>query len=76
MHKTLSFSRTRSSRRQRNAARNWIDEGIKLGMTEDEVSAWFAKGKRRRRDGKTEAPVRPDYSWKEEALHEAADDTL
>jgi KaiC/GvpD/RAD55 family RecA-like ATPase len=50
-------------------ARNWIDKGIALGMwTEDEVSAWFAKGKRRRRDGKTEAPVKPDYSWKDEAL--------
>jgi KaiC/GvpD/RAD55 family RecA-like ATPase len=50
-------------------ARNWIDKGIKLGMwTEDEVSAWFAKGKRRRRDGKTEAPVKPDYSWKDGAL--------
>ena len=36
--------------------------------TEDEVSAWFAKGKRRRRAGKTEAPVKPDYSWKDEAL--------
>jgi KaiC/GvpD/RAD55 family RecA-like ATPase len=52
-------------------ARNWIDKGIKLGMwTEDEVSGWFAKGKRRR-DGKTEAPVKPDYSWKDEALDDA-----
>jgi hypothetical protein len=50
-------------------ARNWIDKGTKLGMwTEDEVSGWFAKGKRRRRDGKTEAPVKPDHSWKDEAL--------
>jgi hypothetical protein len=50
-------------------ARNWIDKGITLGMwTEPEVSAWFAKGKRTRRDGKTEAPVKLDYSWKDEAL--------
>jgi hypothetical protein len=58
-------------------ARNWIDKGIKLGMwSEDEVSAWFAKGKRRRRAGTTEAPVKPDYSWKDEELNEASDQAL
>ena len=58
-------------------ARNWIDKGKNLGMwTEDEGSAWFAKGKRRRHAGNTEAPVKPDYSWKDETLNEAADDAL
>jgi AAA domain len=56
-------------------ARNWIDKGIKLGMwTEAEVSGWFARGKQRRRAGKTEAPVNPDHSWKDEMLDDAPDD--
>jgi hypothetical protein len=42
--------------------------------TEAEVSAWFAKGKRRRAVGKTEAPVKPDDSWKEETLDDIEDD--
>jgi hypothetical protein len=44
--------------------------------TEHEVSAWFAKGKQRRQTGKTEAPVKPDNSWKDEVLNEAAVDPL
>jgi hypothetical protein len=53
-------------------AGNWVKKGVKLGMwSEDEVSAWFSKGKRRRMAGKTEAPVTPDSSWKHEELDEA-----
>lgn len=48
-------------------ARKKLDQGIKLGMwTEEEVSRWFANGKRKRARGLTEAPVRPDDSWKQE----------
>src|SRR5262249_35044650 len=50
-------------------AGNWVKKGVKLGRgTEDEVSAWFSKGKRGRMAGKTEAPVRPDSSWKHEEI--------
>jgi hypothetical protein len=56
-------------------ARTYLDQGIKLGMwTDGEVSAWFAKGKRRRRAGTTEAPEKPDHSWKDEALDVVEDD--
>jgi KaiC/GvpD/RAD55 family RecA-like ATPase len=50
-------------------ARKYLDKGIRLRMwTEAEVGRWFAIGKRKRGQGSTQAPVRADNSWKEEAL--------
>ena len=43
--------------------------GIKLGLwSELAVSQGFALGKRRRNKGETQAPVKPDTSWKSEEL--------
>jgi hypothetical protein len=55
-------------------AKNWIDQGIMLGLwTEDQVSRWLALGKRKRDEGKTEAPVKPDANWRNEDLGEDAE---
>jgi AAA domain len=50
-------------------ARKYLDQGIKLGLwSEETISRGLALGKRLRTRGKTEAPVRPDASWKSEEL--------
>jgi AAA domain len=50
-------------------AREYIDRGIRAGMfTEEQVSQWIAKGKWRRKNGQTQAPIRPDASWRNESL--------
>jgi AAA domain len=49
--------------------REYINRGIRAGMfTEDQVSHWLAKGKWRRKEGQTEAPIKPDTSWRNESL--------
>jgi hypothetical protein len=48
-------------------AGKYIDRGIRLGLwNEENISRWFSLGKRRRTEGKTQPPVRPDHSWKTE----------
>jgi hypothetical protein len=50
-------------------ARKYLDQGIRLGMwTEETISRGLSLGKRLRSQGKTEAPVSPDASWKNEPL--------
>jgi hypothetical protein len=50
-------------------ARKYLDRGISLGMwTEETISRGFSLGKRHRTTGKTQAPVAPDKSWKDESL--------
>ncbi len=50
-------------------AGKYLERGIELGLwTEETISRGLGLGKRRRAAGKTEAPVRPDTSWKEEHL--------
>jgi len=48
---------------------DYIQKGIRLGVwTEDDISRWFALGKRRREKGQTEPPVSPDDTWKREKV--------
>ena len=50
-------------------AGKWLERGIKLGIwTEETISRDLALGKRLRSQGKTEAPVPPDETWKDERL--------
>jgi len=50
-------------------AGKYLERGIKLGMwTEETISRQLAVGKRLRSQGKTEAPVPPDATWKNELL--------
>ena len=48
---------------------NYVKRGIELGLwSKLEVGQWFAKGKRSRAKGDTQAPERPDTSWENETL--------
>jgi AAA domain len=50
------------------AAGKYIERGIRLGLwNEENISRWLGLGKRKRTEGKTEPPVRPDGSWKMES---------
>jgi hypothetical protein len=50
-------------------AGKYLERGIKLGMwTEETISRDLALGKRLRTQGKTEPPVAPDETWKNEPL--------
>jgi integrase len=52
-------------------ARVYIDRGIRAGVfTMEQVDGWIATGKWKRKRGLTEAPVRPDASWRNEKLEE------
>lgn len=51
----------------KSTIRNWLEEGIKLGMwTQWHLDYWFAKGKTLRNLGKREAPVAIKQSWQSE----------
>jgi hypothetical protein len=50
-------------------ARKYLDQGISFGMwTEETISRGLSLGKRQRAARKTNAPVAPDASWKDEKL--------
>ena len=50
-------------------ARRDLDRGITLGMwTEEIISRGLGLGKRKRSDGRSKAPIRPDIAWKNELL--------
>jgi hypothetical protein len=54
-------------------ARKYLDHGISFGMwTEETISRGLSLGKRQRAAGKTQAPVAPDASWKDEKLDDEA----
>jgi AAA domain len=54
------------------AAGKYIEKGLSVGLgTSEQVSRWFAKGKARRTNSKTEAPVRPSKEWMNEPLDDA-----
>jgi KaiC/GvpD/RAD55 family RecA-like ATPase len=59
-------------------ADKYIKQGLRYGLwTEENISRWLANGKKLRTQGQTQAPVRPDSSWKNEspevAVADAAD---
>jgi hypothetical protein len=48
-------------------ARAYLDRGIRAGLwTEEQVDRWFGKGKWKRKDGQTVAPIKPDRTWRDE----------
>jgi hypothetical protein len=50
-------------------AGKYIKKGLAIGLwTKEQVGRWFAKGKGRRTQGTTEAPVRPSMEWTNEDL--------
>jgi KaiC/GvpD/RAD55 family RecA-like ATPase len=50
------------------AAAKWLEKGIKYGLWNDyQIDCWLAHGKDLRKRGKTEAPVRLEKSWRDEA---------
>jgi hypothetical protein len=50
--------------RTKPTAKLWLNKGIDLGLwTNDQLNRWFAYGKKRRKEGKTEAPVKPVTDW-------------
>jgi KaiC/GvpD/RAD55 family RecA-like ATPase len=52
-------------------AGNWVKKGVEVGLwTKEDMGRWFAKGKRLRTSGKTQAPDQPDMSWEEEVLED------
>jgi KaiC/GvpD/RAD55 family RecA-like ATPase len=52
-------------------ARKYLDKGIVLNLwTERQISKYFGIAKLKRGQGRTEAPVRGDDSWKEETLED------
>jgi hypothetical protein len=52
-------------------AGKYIERGVQLGLwNEENISRWLAFGKRRRTEGKTKPPVRPDNSWQTEDVDE------
>jgi hypothetical protein len=56
-------------------AGKYIERGVQLGLwNEENISRWFSLGKRRRTEGKTEAPVQPDHSWKTEDVDQTIAD--
>jgi hypothetical protein len=56
-------------------AAKYIERGLRLGLwNEENISRWFSLGKRRRTEGKTEAPVQPDHSWKTEDVDQTIAD--
>jgi len=60
----------------KTTAKNWIEKGIRVGLwTKEQVSYWFAKGKRFRTQGNTEAPLRPSLDWEQEDLEDQLDTT-
>ena len=61
-----------------NGGYRWFrsDNVVAIEQWPRQTSVKLRKGGWRRQAGTTEAPVQPDYSWKDEVPHEAADDAL
>jgi hypothetical protein len=52
-------------------AKAYIQRGIRAGLwTEDHIDRWLGLGKQLRLKGKTEAPIKPDQSWRDEKLED------
>jgi hypothetical protein len=52
-----------------------LERGEKLGLwTGLQLDQWFSEGKRKRRAKQTQAPVKADRSWREDAPEDVADD--